>query len=40
MIDGVLSRQFGTGTAQNVDLPTNAIEQVDITVGAFMAEYR
>ena len=39
MIDGVLSRQFGTGTAQNVDLPTNAIEQVDINVGAFSAEY-
>ncbi|MGW8284013.1 MAG: TonB-dependent receptor, partial [Gemmatimonadota bacterium] len=39
MIDGVLSRQFGTGTAQNVDLPTNAIEEVDVTVGAFMAEY-
>lgn len=39
MIDGVLSRQFGTGTAQNVDLPTNAIEEVDVTVGAFMAEF-
>jgi len=39
MIDGVLSRQFGTGTAQNVDLPTNAIEQVDINVGAFSAEF-
>ena len=39
MIDGVLSRQFGTGTAQNVDLPTNAIEQVDVNVGAFSAEF-
>ena len=39
MIDGVLSRQFGTGTAQNVDLPTNAIEQVDVNIGAFSAEY-
>ena len=39
MIDGVLSRQFGTGTAQNVDLPTNSIEQVDVNVGAFSAEF-
>lgn len=39
MIDGVLSRQFGTGTAQNVDLPVNAIEQVDVNIGAFSAEY-
>jgi hypothetical protein len=39
MIDGVITRQFGTGTAQNVDLPTNAIEQVDVNVGAFAAEF-
>ena len=39
MIDGVLTRQFGTGTADNVDVPTNALEQVDVTVGAFAAEY-
>ncbi|MFO7588421.1 MAG: TonB-dependent receptor [Gemmatimonadota bacterium] len=39
LIDGVLTRQFGTGTADNIDLPTNALEQVDVTVGAFAAEY-
>ena len=39
LIDGVLTRQFGTGTAQNVDLPTNSLEQVDVTVGAFSAEF-
>jgi hypothetical protein len=39
LIDGVLTRQFGTGTSDNVDLPTNALEQVDVTVGAFSAEY-
>ncbi|MCL7968881.1 MAG: TonB-dependent receptor [marine benthic group bacterium] len=39
LIDGVLTRQFGTGTANNVDVPTNALEQVDVTVGAFSAEF-
>ena len=39
MIDGVITRQFGTGTAQNVDLPTNSVEQVDVNVGAFAAEF-
>ncbi|MFQ5747663.1 MAG: TonB-dependent receptor domain-containing protein [Gemmatimonadota bacterium] len=38
-IDGVLVRSFGTGAAQNVNVPTNALEQVDVTVGAFSAEF-
>ncbi|MEN8145848.1 MAG: carboxypeptidase regulatory-like domain-containing protein, partial [Gemmatimonadota bacterium] len=38
-IDGVLVRSFGSGAAQNVNLPTQALEQVDITVGAFSAEF-
>jgi hypothetical protein len=39
LVDGVLTRQFGTGTANNVDLPTNALEQVDVNIGAFSAEF-
>jgi hypothetical protein len=39
LVDGVLTRQFGTGTADNIDLPTNALQQVDVTVGAFSPEY-
>ncbi|MGD8496859.1 MAG: carboxypeptidase-like regulatory domain-containing protein, partial [Gemmatimonadales bacterium] len=39
VIDGVLTRGFGTGTADNISLPTNALEQVDVNVGAFSAEY-
>lgn len=38
-IDGVLVRAFGTAEAGNVDLPTNALEQVDVTVGSFSAEF-
>ncbi|MDT8435842.1 MAG: TonB-dependent receptor [Gemmatimonadota bacterium] len=39
LIDGILTRQFGTGTSDNVDLPTNALQQVDVNVGAFSAEF-
>lgn len=39
LIDGVMTRQFGTGTADNISLPTNALEQVDVNVGAFAAEF-
>jgi hypothetical protein len=38
-IDGVLIRSFGQAQANNVDLPTNALEQVDVNVGAFAAEF-
>jgi hypothetical protein len=38
-IDGVLIRSFGQATADNVALPTNALEQVDVNIGAFAAEY-
>jgi hypothetical protein len=38
-IDGVLIRSFGQAEANNVDLPTNALEQVDVNVGAFAAEF-
>jgi hypothetical protein len=38
-IDGVLVRAFGTALAMNVNVPTNALEQVDIVVGAFSAEF-
>jgi len=38
-IDGVLIRSFGQAQADNVQLPTNALEQVDVNVGAFAAEY-
>lgn len=39
VINGVLSRSFGTGTSDNIALPTNALEQVEVTVGVFSAEY-
>jgi hypothetical protein len=38
-VDGVLVRSFGTGAAQNLTVPTNALEQVDVTVGGFAAEF-
>ena len=38
-LDGVLVRSFGTGAAQNVTVPTNSLEQVDVTVGGFAAEF-
>ena len=38
-IDGVLIRSFGQASANNVALPTNALEQVDVNVGAFAAEF-
>jgi outer membrane receptor protein involved in Fe transport len=39
LIDGVQTRAFGTGLANNVTVPTNSLEQVDVTVGAFSAEF-
>ena len=38
-VDGVLVRSYGQGVAQNVAIPTNALEQVDVNIGAFSAEY-
>ena len=38
-IDGVLVRSFGTGRASNVQVPTNSLEQLDVNVGAFSAEF-
>ncbi len=38
-VDGVLVRSFGTGVSQNLVLPTNSLEQVDVTVGGFAAEF-
>ena len=39
VINGVLSRAFGTGTSDNIALPTNSLEQVDVNIGAFSAEF-
>lgn len=39
LIDGVLTRSFGTGRADNVAVPTNALERVGVTVGPFAAEF-
>lgn len=39
VINGVLSRGFGTGISDNIQLPTNALEQVDVNIGAFSAEF-
>jgi hypothetical protein len=38
-LDGVLVRSFGQAQAANVNLPTNSLEQVDVNVGAFAAEF-
>lgn len=38
-VDGVLVRSFGTGAAQNLTVPTNALEQADVVVGGFAAEF-
>jgi hypothetical protein len=38
-VDGVLVRSFGQGQAENLSMPTNALEQVDVNVGAFAAEF-
>jgi hypothetical protein len=39
VINGMLTRGFGTGSADNIALPTNALEQVDVNIGAFSAEF-
>jgi hypothetical protein len=38
-IDGVLVRSFGSGSAEGTTVPTNALEQMDVTVGGFAAEF-
>ncbi len=38
-VDGVLVRSFGQGRSGNLQVPTNALEQVDVNVGAFSAEF-
>lgn len=38
-VDGVLVRSFGTGAAQNLAVPTNSLEQADVIVGGFAAEF-
>ena len=38
-VDGVLVRRFQTGTASPLELPTNALAQVDVTTGGFSARY-
>lgn len=38
-VDGVLVRSYGQGISSNVLIPTNALEQVDVNIGAFSAEY-
>jgi outer membrane receptor protein involved in Fe transport len=39
VIDGVQVRAFGTGLANNLVVPPNSLEQLDVTVGAFSAEF-
>jgi len=38
-VDGVLVRRFQSGDASPLDLPTNALAQVDVTTGGFSARY-
>ncbi|HEX6587827.1 MAG TPA: TonB-dependent receptor, partial [Longimicrobiales bacterium] len=38
-VDGVLVRRFQTGDASPLELPTNALAQVDVTTGGFSARY-
>ncbi len=38
-LDGVLVRSFGSALASNVQVPTNSLEQLDVNVGAFAAEF-
>lgn len=39
LINGVLSRGFGRGISDNIALPTNSLEQVEVNVGVFSAEF-
>jgi outer membrane receptor protein involved in Fe transport len=39
VIDGVQVKAFGTGQAANLTVPPNSVEQLDVTVGAFSAEF-
>ena len=38
-VDGVLVRRFQSGTAEPLELPTNALAQVDVTTGGISARY-
>jgi len=38
-VDGVLVRRFQSGDASPLELPTNALAQVDVTTGGFSARY-
>ncbi|HEX6587871.1 MAG TPA: TonB-dependent receptor, partial [Longimicrobiales bacterium] len=38
-VDGVLVRRFQTGESSPLELPTNALAQVDVTTGGFSARY-
>ena len=38
-VDGVLVRRFQTGVAEPLELPTNALAQVDVTTGGLSARY-
>ena len=38
-VDGVLVRRFQSGYADPLELPTNALEQIDVTTGGLSARY-
>lgn len=38
-VDGVLIRSFSSGEAEPVELPTNSLEQLDVTTGGFSARF-
>ena len=38
-VDGVLTRRYGTGQAEPIELPTNALAQVDVTTGGIGAQF-
>lgn len=38
-IDGVITRRYGTGEAEPIELPTNALEEVSVTTGGIGAEF-
>jgi hypothetical protein len=38
-IDGVITRRYGTGEIEPIELPTNALEEVSITTGGIGAQF-
>lgn len=38
-IDGVMTRRYGTGEVEPIELPTNALEEVSITTGGIGAQF-